>query len=736
MTGQVAAEPPEVPAIPAATERTARWSVPLALRWALLELFALSGLAVARPLLDLTGAAPGFFAFYHAGRGQILLLVAAIVVLPAVALWLGELAVRLVAGERWRALAHAAAMTGLFGLLAVELGKQLTPLRGKRLALAGLLCAVAAGLAYRRWRALQVGMRFLAPVPLVLALLFATTSPASDLILPKGGAAAATAAPKLTRPGRQLPPVVMIFFDELPLQSLLDSAGRIDEKVYPHFAELAADSTWFRNSTGIGGWTPYAVPGMLRGRYPGADLKSVAPDVQAYPDNLFTMFGHDYDLEVFETVTRLCPPASCGGAERSGRDGGLARMERMGAETAKLYKGIVWPNDTAADVDTESEDPAADAAARKKGPTAYFGNLKYDQVERAQEFVQSIDADDRQPTLYFLHLLLPHAPWKYLPDGRAYNAGSELAPVVTKGVWPLTEQRLNQQQHLLQLAWTDKVLGTVVDRLKRQGLYDQAVMVVTADHGEGFTPGDRTRALGPYNAAQLMWVPTLIKAPHQTQGRIDDRNWEHVDLLPTVADLAGLTVPWKVDGYSQLGAPARTRTDKTFYNHPGDLRVRPGPPNFEQVLRGVTDTVVKARQHGERGFYQFGPHGGWVYKPPAAIGPVEGSRGAAAIEDWDLFESIDPKAATVPALISGRVTSGTPPPGSLMVYTVNGQVGATSGFYVSEPGEPADTFAGLVPDFLLEAGPGQRQIRLYLATKVAGGYRLHPMALSEAPEDG
>jgi hypothetical protein len=712
MTGQVAAEPPEeVPAV-AGIRGRARSLVPLAMRWALLELFALSGLAIAQPLLNLAGRAPDFFAFHHAGIAQILLLAAAILVLPPAGLWLGEIAVRLVAGERWRRRAHVAAMMGLFGLLAVQVGKQLLPIRGKRLALAALLCGIAAGLIYRRWRVLQLWMRYLAPAPLVFALMLATVSPTSTLILPNRPGAP-MAWPTLTRPGAPLPPVVMIFFDEFPLQSLLDSAGRIDGKVYPHFADFASDATWFRNSTGIGGWTPYAMPAMLRGRYPGEELKRVAPDVHAYPDNLFTMFGHYYDLKVFETITRLCPPARCGKAPaRSG-------FTDMARETAQLYKGTARPIAT---------------AARKKGPTAYFGSLRYDQVQRADAFVRSINAGDPQPTLYFLHLLLPHAPWKYLPDGRTYNAGSLPAPVVVKGVWPPSVQQLNQQRHLLQLAWTDKVIGTVIDRLEQQGLYDKALVLMTADHGEGFTRGDRTRGLGPYNAAQLMWVPTLIKAPHQRVGRIDDRNWEHVDLLPTVADIAGLTIPWRVDGFSQVGRPARARTDKTFYNHPGDPVVRPGPPNFRKVLRGVTDTLVKARQHGERGFYQFGPNGGWVYEPPTAVGPIRGSPGTAEIQDWDLFESVDPSGNVVPSLIAGRVTSGTPPAGSLMVYTVNGQVGATSGFYSSAPGAPASTFGGLVPDFLLQAGAGQRQVKLYLATKVHGGYQLHPMTLSEAAD--
>ena len=52
---------------------------------------------------------------------------------------------------------------------------------------------------------------------------------------------------------------------------------------------------------------------------------------------------------------------------------------------------------------------------------ALFGNLKLDQVRRVDSFVRSINAADRQPTLYFLHLLLPHAPWKRLPDGRTYD---------------------------------------------------------------------------------------------------------------------------------------------------------------------------------------------------------------------------------------------------------------------------------------------------------------------------
>ena len=690
---------------------------------ALLELFALSGLAVAQPVLAVAGNAPDFFAYYHASRAQILLLLAAIVLLPAMGLWLAEVAAQWLAGERGQRLVHLALVAGLSTLLALGVGKELLPIRGRRLALAALLAGAALAVVRHNWRALRLWLRYLAPAPLVFALLFVTASPTSRLILPDRSSTP-SGVPLRTRTGKPLPPVVMIFFDEFPLQSLLDSDGQIDARVYPNFASFAGNATWYRNATGIGGWTPYAVPGMLRGVYPGEELKSVAPDIHSYPNNLFTMFGHYYNLKVFETVTQLCPPGSCGQVRRP------AGLPDLAGETAKLYKNVIWPADLPL-LPASIGQHLAVSPAKKKGPTAYFRNLKSDQVKRVQTFVRSISAGDPQPTLYFLHLLLPHAPWRYLPDGRVYNAGSLPAPLITRGVWPTTLQRLNHKRHLLQLAYTDKLIGTVIDRLKQQGLYDKSVVLMTADHGEGFTPGDRTRALGPRNAAQLMWVPMLLKAPHQSKGRVDDRNWEHVDLLPTLADMVGLTVPWQVDGFSEVGRPRRARSDKTFYNHPGDLLIRPGPPNFTRVLRGVTDTLVKASQHGERGFYQFGATADWIYQPPSAIGRIGGAPRAAEMADWNLFKRIDPKASRVPSLIAGKLSSGAPPAGSIMVIAVNGQVGATSGFYSPKAGGPASIFAGLVPDFLFEAGNGQRQIQLYLATKLGGSYRLQPVTASQ-----
>jgi Sulfatase len=697
--------------------------VPRALWWALLELFALTGLVIVQPLLDVTGKAPDFFLFHRVGRGQILLLVAAIVLLPTAAMWLVEMAALLLAGERVQGLVHLAMLTGLFVLLALELGKKLLPVRGRRLVLAALVVAAMVGVVYRRWPALKLWLRYLAPAPLVFALLFATTSPAAELILPSR-LAGGSPMPTLTRPGEPLPPVVMIFFDAFPLQSLLDSKAEVDRKVYPNFAEFAADATWYRNATGVNAWTPYAVPAMLSGRYPDKSKQYQAPIAQAYPDNLFSLFGHYYDLKVFETVTQLCPPKRCG------QTGTRSGMGVVAKEVAKLYLNIVAPVDVPVDPASMGESPTPTADTKMGSPTAYFGNLRLDQLGRVDRFMRSISATDRQPTLYFLHLLLPHGPHKYLPDGRIYRDPIGRGPVSKAGTWPDALTKVGHQRQLLQLAYTDKVLGTVIDRLKQQGLYDKSLVLLTADHGTGFSSTVRSRWIGGGNEPTLMWVPLFIKAPHQTSGRVDDRNWEHVDLLPTVADIAGLSVPWNGDGYSQVGPSKRRRTDKWWYDTPGERQVRPGPSYFRQVLGGVTDTLVRAHQRGERGLWQFGVTADWVYRSPRAIGRLAGGPVAAKVKDWSRFETVRPGSSPTPALVVGEVTSGTPPAGSTMVIAVNGRIGGTGGFYPPRPGGRPIAFAAMVPDFLFNPGPGQPQIQAYLATRSGGAVALRPVRLS------
>ena len=308
-------------------------------RWAPAELFALTGLVIAQPVLDITGRSPDMFLFRRADRLDILLLVAAVTVLPALTIWVVEVLAGLVSATLRRHL-HLAAITGLFMLLAVEVVKATTGLRGPRLAAVASAAGLIGGVLYAGLPWPRLWLRFLTPAPLAFALLFLLVSPTSALVLP---ARAPSAPEPAAAASSDRPPVVVLLFDEFPLSSLLDAKGRIDRRVYPGFAALADQSTWYRNATGVAGFTPWALPAMLTGRYPDG---ARAPSYTEYPDNLFTLFGQQYDVTAYETISQLCPPRHCTPAAGYPQQSGL---RGVAGDSARVLKQILQPYDAAFD---------------------------------------------------------------------------------------------------------------------------------------------------------------------------------------------------------------------------------------------------------------------------------------------------------------------------------------------------------------------------------------------------
>jgi hypothetical protein len=705
---------------PDQTDRRRRWLARAQL-WALVELFVLSGFAIAQPLLDVTGKSPDFFLFRRADRLDIVLLVAGVTVLPALGVWAVEVLVGLVSESVSRFL-HLAALTGLFVLLAVEVAKKLTELRGPRLLAIALAAGLLGGVLYARQSWLRLWLRYLAPAPLIFALVFLLVSPTSKLVLPARAEAASGQAPVAA--GGKQPPLVMILFDEFPLSSLLDSKGRIDRRVYPNLAAFADQSSWYRNATGVAGYTPWAMPAMLTGNYPA---KVKAPSYTEYPDNLLTLFGKYYDLKVYETISQLCPPSRCrstaGNIDRVG-------LRAVLGDSARVFKEIVSPYDAAVDPASFIDQTATQEAAtdsRPLDPQFRFNQLRLNQPSRFNDFLAGLQATSR-PTMHFLHLLLPHAPWRYQPTGNEYNFKT-FGRAFKSDQTPAQVVELAHQRHLLQLAYTDGLVGQVMDKLKAQGLWDKSLVVMGADHGEGWVPGEKPRSLGKTNAPDLLWVPQFIKAPGQDKGVVDDRNWEQVDLLPTIAELVDIKVPWKMEGVSQTGPPTRLRPEKWWYDIPGHRQVRDGPSNWKVVLQGETDTLVRASE-GVRGLYRFGAFADLVYRDPASVGPIGGDPATAALDDFRLYGQIKPKSGRIPALVSGKLTSPLPPAGSTVLVAVNGKIGGESRLFPERPGEPAAKFAATTPDFLFKAGDGRRQLQVYVVDRSGGQPRLQPVILS------
>ena len=590
--------PPE-PGPPAIWTRRRRWEL-----LAFLELAGLCGLAITQPLLDLIGRSPDFLLMEQVGTLDVVLLALAIAVVPPVLLW-GVGALSGLAGGRWRRAVHVALVAGLLIALAMQVGKQLTQVRGLPMAVAAVVAGLAGTALYLRVRLLGKVLRVASVGPLLSAGLFLLASPASALVLPQSTpapvAGPATAAKR--------PPIVVFALDELPLASLLDTQGHIDAHTFPNLAWLAERSTWYRNATGTTQWTRDAFPSMLTGRWPSQPL---AAHYSNYPYNLFTLLSGTYQMNVHESATRLCPPRDCGGPDDgSGAGAGGGGLAGALGRSGELLGELVSPSDRkqepSADIDQQVAESATDATGHQVSRPAGF-----------PEFLDGLRPSDT-PTLHYIHMVIPHRPWRWLPSGLRYPSPPGTLGVPRSGaVWEAEPawRQLGRQRHWLQLAFADRMLGETRTTLRQRGLLDQAVVVVTADHGISFAPGTAARIIGRGNDPWIMWVPLFIKEPGQTKGRIDDRNWEHVDLLPTLADYAGVRLPWPVDGRSACAASRAPRPPSTSWPSASTARPSsspsPAPPTWPPSSRaaGCRPTRRCARSWGPR------PGGGWTVSAP------------------------------------------------------------------------------------------------------------------------
>jgi Sulfatase len=711
---------------------------------AFLDLLALAGLVIAQPLLDVLGKSPDFLLFRQADARDIVALAMAITLLPPLALWVLEVVVG-VAGRRPRQAAHVVLVAGLLGLLGLEAAKKLTPLRGPALVLVGAAVAAGGGLLYAKRPVVRLWLRFLYPAPVVFLLTFLLLSPAGELLRPPPAAAATP--PVSAAPTVKAGPIVILLMDEFPLKTLLDHRGEIDRRLYPNFAKLATASDWYRNATATIGMTGWALPSILSGRYPAEDRLPIASQ---YPDNLFTLLGNSYHytMHVFEGMSQLCPPAACPDAKRfsagaalggggSSTGGGFRGVLR---DSATVFSQIVSTHDAAQDPTATLEEATEDAAAGPDAAADPEGRARivrgYKRGVNFSRFITAIrpSKNPGQRALYFVHVLMPHQPWRHLPSGARYperTLGEGRFAKAGRWVsepWPVASIH---QRHMLQAAVADRMVGDLIDRLHKTGLYDRSLLIVTADHGMAFTPGVSARAsVSPATAPEVLWVPLFIKRPRQRGGTVNDVNWEHVDLVPTIADIEGLRVPWKMDGVSWAdpNSGARRRTEKWFDTRPGRRSSFAGPANQAIALKGATDTLLRP-QDGYLGWFKFGPHADLVGRRVSDLqsGPAGGT---AQVVGLDEYRHIDPDSGTVPAQVGGRLTKVAPgvPARPPVVAAINGIVGGVSETFASPVGSSPTWFTAMIPDSLMHQG--DNHLQLFLLDTAGGGQRLRPLTLT------
>jgi arylsulfatase A-like enzyme len=94
----------------------------------------------------------------------------------------------------------------------------------------------------------------------------------------------------------------------------------------------------------------------------------------------------------------------------------------------------------------------------------------------------------------------------------------------------------------------DSEIGKLITRLKQFGLYDDTLIVITSDHGEAFGDHDIVGHTVTSVFQDGAHIPLLVKYPGQHEGQRSDTLVSHVDLMPTILDAAGCTLPAGLQG--------------------------------------------------------------------------------------------------------------------------------------------------------------------------------------------
>lgn len=340
-------------------------------------------------------------------------------------------------------------------------------------------------------------------------------------------------------PAQPTVPVVVVVFDAFD-GARVGHLGH-DRNTTPHLDALAAEGTSFRNALAPAPYTLAGVASLVTGRLPDthglvAKRQRLGPEEQTLAEVLgqagypsLAVVGNPNGGEIFGSM--------------QGFDEVIATYE-LGPDRPANYTPPSTGEPLHMSTPEESTAELARWAARG-GPPAQAG----------------------APFFYYTHILQPHTPYiapepfrsTWLEPGYdGLFAGGDNQTLI-RHKWRTDEVTARDEQALLDLydgniLWADHGLGLLVAELKRLGVYEDALILVTADHGEAcYQHGVRGHNDTLYD--EMLRVPLVVRFPDDwdvPRGTIVDDVVSTMDLLPTVCEALDRAAPPRLDGESLL----------------------------------------------------------------------------------------------------------------------------------------------------------------------------------------
>ena len=677
--------------------------------WAYLNLAVLWTFAVAQPLFDLLKDNPEFFAARGSSGWDIVSFSVLLVVLPPLLLLAIELLVGL-AGEPARRGAHAVLIAALVALIAAQALKKAIDASDVVLIVLAVLVGAGAAVLWLRAEPVRSFLNILSPAPLVFLLLFLFSGSISELAFPDEAKARSIG-------GVARAPIVMVLLDELPGTTLLEAEGKLDRERFPGFAELADSATWFPNAYTVYDSTERAQPAIMDGNLPEEDHQPISGD---HPNSIFSLFGKTHRMNVSEEATAVCSRDLCVDERQEESYG--SRISSMSEDLGLVWLHVVSPPGIESELTSVSENwgnfgqestgevKPIDEERSMIGRQARR-NLNGGRPIRWQEWMDGIEPGGK-PQLNFKHTLLPHVPWQYLPDGTRYRRqpNDAINGLTTQSYEDQGQLDVLLQRHVIQTMYADTLLAGLWKKLKADGLWDEALIVVAADHGVSFSKRYERRRLDREHAAEIAPIPLYIKAPGQTRGEVNDAWVETIDILPTIFDVLDLDPQVDMDGKSAFSDEVQNRDELRFLIRDTFKTLRMPASEFAADRRAVIARNQRLVGSGADGFdrlFRVGPNQGLIGQPASAAG-----------EELDVelvnardYRNVNPASGFIPVHVIGRVEGGEGPPRDIAI-AVNGEIVAVGNTFELAQGEDSELVSVMVPPDSFRRGRNDVQVLL------------------------
>jgi len=345
-------------------------------------------------------------------------------------------------------------------------------------------------------------------------------------------------------------PVVHIIFDELSGFLLRGNKDTIDASLFPHLASLAETATWYPNyTTFISSTTPNLIA-MMSGISPVGRGKFTKSTLSTLP-TIHAGLSAYVPVKIWETRNVL-------------DHGKTIKMARL--MSWNFYTHIVLLAYSSGVFSSSWVDvPNLQMLAGIPTPTSAKSQKAFKEgiMSYVNSFLTSLKLGEAN--IYLFYSIFPHHAYFLNPDGSLIVIHPVKDGVPARSFkWFHPYDAIDRgessyniyRSYVNQSRFVDSIVGQITSLMKKKGLFERSLIIISSDHGTGYTnkapgrlPNKRFHGEQELQSKMMNLVPLLIiKYPRQNEKKVSTVYARPYDIAATIADVLGVKPSWNMDG--------------------------------------------------------------------------------------------------------------------------------------------------------------------------------------------